>query len=79
MPSAAYFRRRAETCWSLAHIGGDPVASRRYRQMALDCLAKAHELDIDEFQSRVMPVREEWCSRRKIRKRKIGGPAGDRL
>jgi len=58
MPSAAYFRRQAETCWSLSRIDRDPAASRRYRRMALDCLAKARELDIDEFQSRVMPVRK---------------------
>jgi len=70
MPSAAYFRRRAETCWSLSQIDGDPVASSRYRRMALDCLAKARELDLDEFQSRVMPVREEWHSRRKSGKEK---------
>ena len=60
MPSAAYFRRRAETYWTLAHIGGDPVASRHSRRMALDCLAKARELDLDEFQSRLMPATEEW-------------------
>jgi hypothetical protein len=60
MPSAAYFHREAETWWSLAKTDGDPFASRRYRAMALDCIAKAHELGIDELQSRVMPISEDW-------------------
>ena len=76
MPSAAYFRRRADLLVArlrLAHTDGDPVASRRYRPMALDCLAKARELDIDEFRSRIMPViREEWHHRRKSGKKNRG-------
>ena len=74
MPSAAYFRRRADLLVArLAHTDGDPVASRRYGRMALDCLAKARELDIDEFRSGVMPViREEWHHRRKSGKKNRG-------
>src|SRR5262249_16772987 len=60
MPGVAYFRRRADLLVArLAHTDGDPVASRRYGRMALDCLANARELDIDEFRSRVMPVIRE--------------------
>jgi hypothetical protein len=72
MPSAAYFRRRADLLVAgLANIDGDPVESRRYRRMALDCLAKARELELDEFRLRVMPVTEEWhsCGRKSGREK----------
>jgi hypothetical protein len=73
MPSAAYFRRRADLLVArLANIDGDPVESRRYRRMALDCSAKARELDLDEFQLRVMPVTKECTPPVGIWKRKIG-------
>ena len=60
MPSAAYFRSRAESHWSLVQIDGGSFESRHHRAMALDCMAKARELDLDEFQSRIMPIRDEW-------------------
>jgi hypothetical protein len=60
MPNAAYFRRRAKACRSLAEIDDEPVESRRYRAMALDCMTKARELELDELQLRIMPIRQEW-------------------
>jgi hypothetical protein len=58
MPSAVYFRRLAESHRLSAQI--EPVESQQHRAMALDCMSKARELDLDAFQSRVMPIRDKW-------------------
>jgi hypothetical protein len=58
MPSAVYFRRLAESHRLLAKI--EPVESEQHRAMALDCMTKARELDLDAFQSQLMPIRDEW-------------------
>ena len=82
MPSAAYFRRRAKACWSLAQIDEEPVESRRYRALAFDCLTKARELELDEFQLRIMPIRQEWrpgmTSRKKTKAASVGGLVVDK-
>jgi hypothetical protein len=76
MPSATYFRRRAKACWSMAQIDGEPADSRRYRAMALDCLIKARELELDEFQLRIMPIRREWRPCKTSGKNTKVAPAG---
>jgi hypothetical protein len=78
MPSATYFRRRAKACWLLAQIEDEPAESRRYRAMALDCMTKAHELELDEFQLRIMPILREWSpgktSGKKTKAASVGWP-----
>jgi hypothetical protein len=76
MPSAVYFRRRADIHWSLAQIDSEPAESRRHRARALDCMTKARELDLDELQSRVMPIRDEWRPAGNSEKRTKAAPVG---
>jgi hypothetical protein len=80
MPNAAYFHRRAKACRSLAEIDNELSESLRYAALAIDCTAKAHELDIDELQSKMMPSAADWYpgerAEEKEKKNKIALPGG---
>jgi hypothetical protein len=76
MPSAAYYRRRARSLRSLAQIDLDPAESRRYQAMAVDCMTKAREMELDEFQLRIMPIRKAWRPPRKSGKRTKAASTG---
>jgi hypothetical protein len=62
MPAEALYHAERDTWWSLAQTDQEPGASQCYKAVALDCMAKARELDIDKLQSRTMPNRKEWRS-----------------
>jgi hypothetical protein len=60
----------------LAQTDLDSAESQRYQAMAVDCMTKACEIELDEFQLRIMPIRKEWRPHKKSRNRTKAASTG---